>query len=36
MEKKLLEFIEYHKIDKYDIIDANGQSISDIKDWICK
>ncbi|KFF15729.1 GIY-YIG nuclease family protein [Chryseobacterium sp. JM1] len=32
MEKKLLEFIEYHKIDKYDIIDANGQSISDIKD----
>jgi len=32
MEKKLLEFIEYHKIDKYDIIDANGQSISDIED----
>jgi hypothetical protein len=32
MEKKLLEFIEYHKIDKSDIMDANGQSISDIKD----
>ena len=32
MNKELLEFIEYHKIDKNDIIDANGQSISDIKD----
>ena len=36
MEKSLLEFIEYHKIDKNDIIDANGQSISDIKDEMKK
>lgn len=36
MEKDLLEFIEYHKIDKNDIIDANGQRISDIKDEMKK
>ncbi|WP_265129471.1 GIY-YIG nuclease family protein [Chryseobacterium oranimense] len=32
METNLLEFIEYHKIDKNDIMDAKGLSISEIKD----
>ncbi|ASE62753.1 GIY-YIG nuclease family protein [Chryseobacterium indologenes] len=32
MKTNLLEFIEYHKIDKSDIMDAKGLSISEIKD----
>jgi hypothetical protein len=36
MTKDLLEFIEYHKIDKNDIMDAKGLSISEIRDEMKK
>ncbi|WP_087093594.1 GIY-YIG nuclease family protein [Elizabethkingia anophelis] len=32
MEQNVLKFITYHKIDKDDIIDAKGRSISEIRD----
>lgn len=36
MEIKLLEFIEYHKIDTNNIMDAKGRSISEIKEEMKK